>query len=115
MLLAAVFAVVMAASCSPTSFSAKFRLFVESVNARYTHDALTREDWERDSAAYQDLLEEYNKKKLTMSRSEKQEVREYMELFESIAADVDVNSLPGREPEAEVDPQAYEKMLKGDL
>lgn len=111
--LAAMIAVLFAVSCSPTSFSAKFRIFVNEVEARCPR--YTAEDWAKANADYDRLMDEFKKKKLTMSRSEVREVQENMERFRNLEANTPV--LSERQPgeEIEVDSKAVEDFLKGDL
>ena len=109
--LTALTAVLIAVSCSPTSFSAKFRIFVNEVEARCPK--YTAEDWAEANATCDRLMDEFKQKKFTMSRDEKREVEENLARFRELEANTPVQA--EREPEVEVDVNAVEDFLKGDL
>lgn len=109
--LTAILTLLIAASCSPTSFSAKFRIFVNEVEARCPK--YTAEDWAEANATYDRLMDEFKKKRLTMSRSEVQEVKDNMARFQELEANTPV--LSEREPaeDVEVNVKEVEDFLKG--
>ena len=109
--LTAILTLLIAASCSPTSFSAKFRIFVNEVEARCPK--YTAEDWAEANATYDRLMDEFKKKRLTMSRSEVQEVKDNMVRFQELEANTPV--LSEREPaeDVEVNVKEVEDFLKG--
>ena len=107
--LTAILSLLIAASCSPTSFSAKFRIFVNEVEARCPK--YTAEDWEKANETYDRLMDEFKKKRLTMSRSEVQEVKDNMVRFQELEANTPVQT--EREPEVEVNVKEVEDFLKG--
>lgn len=109
--LAAMFAALIAVSCSPTSFSAKFRIFVNEVEARCPK--YTAEDWVKANETYDRLMDEFKKAKITMSRADVKEVEENMARFRALEASTPV--LTERPEEVEVDVQKVEDFLKGDL
>ena len=111
--LTAILSLLIAASCSPTSFSAKFRIFVNEVEARCPK--YTAEDWAEANATYDRLMDEFKKKRLTMSRSEVQEVKDNMARFQELEANTPV--LSEREPveDTEVNVKEVEDFLKGNL
>ena len=111
--LTAILSLLIAASCSPTSFSAKFRIFVNEVEARCPK--YTAEDWEKANETYDRLMDEFKKKRLTMSRSEVQEVKDNMARFQELEANTPV--LSEREPveDTEVNVKEVEDFLKGNL
>lgn len=100
-------------SCSPVSFSATFRIFVNEVEARCP--GYTAEDWANANATCDRLMNEFKKKKITMSRDEVREVEENLARFRALEANTPV--LTERPPveEIEVDPKRVEDFLKGDL
>ena len=110
--LTAVFAALIAVSCSPTSFSAKFRIFVNEVEARCPK--YTAEDWVKANADCDRLMDEFKKKKITMSRDEVREVQENLARFRDLEANTPVLAERPVEEEVEVDVQAVEDFLKGD-
>ena len=99
-------------SCSPVSFSATFRIFVNEVEARCPR--YTAEDWAEANATCDRLMEEFKKKRITMSREEVREVQENLARFRELEANTPV--LTERPPveDIQVDPKRVEDFLKGD-
>ncbi len=100
-------------SCSPVSLSATFRIFVNEVEARCP--GYTAEDWAEANATCDRFMNEFKKKRITMSRDEVREMKENLARFRELEANTPV--LTERPPveEVEVDPNRVEDFLKGNL
>ena len=99
-------------SCSPVSVSATFRIFVNEVEARCAN--YTAEDWAEANATCDRLMNEFKKKRITMSRDEVREVQENLARFRELEANTPVQTERQPVEEVEVDVQGVENFLKGD-
>jgi len=88
------FPFLLASSCASTAFYSKVRVFVDSVEFRYTNNALTQEEWTREVAAYELLCEEFEQKEPFMSRREIREVKKEMKRFDNIVENIENKGLP---------------------
>ncbi len=88
------FPFMLVSSCASTAFYSKIRVFVDSVEFRYTNNALTQEEWVREQAAYDLLCEEFKQKEPIMSKREIRKVKKEMKRFDGIAEQIEKNGLP---------------------
>ena len=109
--LTAVLSLLIAASCSPTSFSATFRIFVNEVEARCPK--YTAEDWETANAKFDRYMDEFKTKRLTMSREDVREVKENIARFRELEANTPVLSERAPAEDVEVNVKEVEDFLKG--